>query len=198
MFLSFSSYSFQIPWQDEFWPAFVVTRVVTSIHICTTMHTQDPHVYSPLISNTPEYTIHTPHHTHTYTTYTHTSHTHKTFLYMHQTHHTTHTFPLTPSTHPAALTPHKCDLATGYLLTYFPTLSLVFCTSAAPFPLPLLEQAKHTPVFASAVSSAEFLFPRHAHGLLSFTKKALPWPRNQGSTQISVLSAPPHCSPDWP
>lgn len=108
---------------------------------------------------------------HTYTTHTHTSHKHKTSPHMH----TTHTFPLTPSTSPALFTNAVWPLATPDLISN--SLFLVYCTSGTPSSLALLEHAKYTPVFASAVSSAEFLFSGLTFlAYLAFLRKPFPDP----------------------
>ena len=57
------------------------------------------------------------------------------------------------------------------------SLFLVYCTSGTPSSLALLEHAKYTPVFASAVSSAEFLFSGLTFlAYLAFLRKPFPDP----------------------
>ena len=182
MFLSFSGWGFQTPWLDEFWLGFVAIRVGILIHACTITYTQVLPSYQTHLHIW--HTICTPHHMHIYTTHTHITHTQD---FSTNAAHTPHHTYLSHTKHLSS-TLHKCSLATGYPRPNFQLSLPDYCISGTPS-LALLEHAKYTPVFASAVSSAEFLFPGlNFPGLLSFPQKALPWPHNQSSTQIFVLS----------
>ena len=133
-----------------------------------------PLMYIPITPNTPAYMTHHTHttpHAYIHNTHTHTSHKHKTS----HMHHTAHTFPLTPSTSPTLFTNAVWPLATPDLISN--SLFLVYCTSSTPSSLALLEHAKYTSVFASAVSSAEFLFPGLTFlAYLAFLRKPFPDP----------------------
>lgn len=155
-------------------------------HTCHTL----PHTHIYLSHQT-----HTPHHTRTHTYHTHK---HKTLPRMLHVQHITRTFLLTPSTHTSPLfTPHEHDLATGYFPTLISNpLSLISWTF-----LSFLEHAKHIPVFAFVVPSAEFLFPWKFTWLTQLSSESPSLTANPGNHtahSLSVLSAFLPRSPDWP
>lgn len=136
-------------------------------------HTGPP-MYIPVTPNTPAhmtYHTHTTPHAYIHNTYTHITHTQD---FSTNAPHTPHHTYLPSHTKHLSCTLHKCSLATPNLISN----SLPdYCTSGTPSSLALLERAKYTPVFASAVSSPEFLFPGLTFlAYLAFLRKPFPDP----------------------
>lgn len=160
-------------------------------------HAQALHVYSPLTPNTHAYTAH-----HTHTTpptciymYTHIT---QAFPHMQHTHHTTWTFPLTPGTHtPCHLFPYPTQTLSGQP-NFQPSLPHCQYFSYTLL-LATWTHQTYSYLWIGSFSLRNFSFPdMHAHGFTQPSSETPPWPRTQGSTEISGLSAPLHCSPDGP